>query len=292
MWTDDGFKDYELLDATSGERLERWGEAVLIRPDPQVIWHEPRRHKGWKTADAVYTRSSSGGGSWSANKLPASWTVSWRDLAFKVKPTGFKHTGLFPEQASNWSVLRGSGAGKVLNLFAYTGAATVVCAKAGAKVTHVDAAKGMVTWAKENCALNGVEARFIVDDCAAFVERELRRGNRYDGILMDPPSYGRGPNGQMWKLEDNLYGFVKKAAGLLSDDARFFFINAYTTGLAPSVLTILLETLIVPRLGGRAEADELGLRIGSTGLFLPCGATGRWQRDAAPIGGCGRGTKS
>jgi 23S rRNA (cytosine1962-C5)-methyltransferase len=295
MWMDDGFADYELLDATGGERLERWGKVVLIRPDPQVIWHEPRRHKSWQAADAVYTRSRSGGGAWKQNGLPASWDVSWRDLTFKVKPTGFKHTGLFPEQAANWAVLRGGGGNKqtrrplsVLNLFAYTGAATVVCAKAGANVTHVDAAKGMVAWAKENAALNGVEARFIVDDCLAFVERELRRGNRYDGILMDPPSYGRGPGGQVWKLEDGLYSFVKKAAELLSGNARFFFINAYTTGLAPSVLKYLLESLIVPRFGGYAEADELGLRVSATGLVLPCGATGRWA--VASIGGGGRGT--
>jgi 23S rRNA (cytosine1962-C5)-methyltransferase len=278
MWTDDGFADYELLDATGGERLERWGRHTLIRPDPQVIWREPRRHKGWKHADAVYTRGASGGGEWSANNLPASWKVSWRDLAFTVRPTGFKHTGLFPEQAANWAVLRNSGAKKVLNLFAYTGASTVVCAKAGAAVTHVDAAKGMVGWAKENAALNGVEARFIVDDCSAFIEREQRRGNKYDGILMDPPSYGRGPGGQVWKLEENLYSFVQKAACLLSGDARFFFINAYTAGLAPSVLRYLLECIVVPRFGGSAEADELGLRINATGLFLPCGASGRWMQ--------------
>jgi 23S rRNA (cytosine1962-C5)-methyltransferase len=278
MWTDERFADYELLDATGGERLERWGGHVLIRPDPQVIWHEPRRHKGWKTADAVYTRSGSGGGSWSKNDLPASWNVSWQDLTFKVRPTGFKHTGLFPEQAANWSALRSFGADSVLNLFAYTGAATAACAKAGAMVTHVDAAKGMVAWAKENAALNGVEARFIVDDCGAFVERELRRGSRYDGILMDPPSYGRGTGGRVWKLEDDLYGFVRKAAGLLSEDARFFFINSYTAGLAPSVLKYMLDALIVPRFGGKAEADELGLRVSATGLYLPCGAVGRWIR--------------
>lgn len=290
MWIDENFTDYELLDATRGERLELWGRRTLIRPDPQIIWQEPRRHKGWQNADAVYTRSGSGGGSWSANNLPASWNISWKDLTFKVKPTGFKHTGLFPEQAANWAaaaaLLRMSGSGHsggqaqrpltVLNLFAYTGAATAACAKAGAKVTHVDAAKGMVSWAKENCSLNGVEARFIVDDCSVFAERELRRGNRYDGIIMDPPSYGRGAGGQVWKLEDDLYGLVRKCAGLLSENARFFFINSYTAGLAPSVLKYLLDALIVPRFGGRSEADELGLRVSATGLFLPCGATGRW----------------
>lgn len=267
------------MDAAGGERLERWGEHTLIRPDPQVIWHEPRRHARWKTADAMYTRSKNGGGAWSRNTLPESWNVAWRDLTFKVRPTGFKHTGLFPEQAANWAAMQGLIRGEklnILNLFAYTGAATAACAKAGAKVTHVDAAKGMVSWAKENSSLNGTEARWIVDDCDAFVERELRRGNRYEGILMDPPSYGRGTGGQVWKLEDNLYGFVKKAAELLGGDARFFFINTYTTGLAPSVLRYLLESLIVPRFGGKAEAGELGLRVGATGLYLPCGATGRW----------------
>jgi 23S rRNA (cytosine1962-C5)-methyltransferase len=279
MWTDNDFSGYELLDAAGGERLERWGEHTLIRPDPQVIWHEPRRHARWKTADAMYTRSKNGGGAWSRNTLPESWNVAWRDLTFKVRPTGFKHTGLFPEQAANWAAMQGLIRGEklnILNLFAYTGAATAACAKAGAKVTHVDAAKGMVSWAKENSSLNGTEARWIVDDCDAFVERELRRGNRYEGILMDPPSYGRGTGGQVWKLEDNLYGFVKKAAELLGGDARFFFINTYTTGLAPSVLRYLLESLIVPRFGGKAEAGELGLRVGATGLYLPCGATGRW----------------
>jgi 23S rRNA (cytosine1962-C5)-methyltransferase len=292
MWTDERFDDYELLDATRGERLERWGAHTLIRPDPQVIWHEPRRHKAWQKPDAVYTRSASGGGSWSRNTLPESWNVSWQGLTFKVRPTGFKHTGLFPEQAANWAAVSaliskaGSGGsdGKpkrplsVLNLFAYTGAATAACARAGAKVTHVDAAKGMVSWAKENCSLNGVEARFIIDDCNAFAERELRRGNRYDGILMDPPSYGRGPGGQVWKLEDDLYGFVQKCAGLLSENAVFFFISTYTSGLSPSVLRYLLDSLIVPRFGGRAEAGELGLKVSAAGLYLPCGAAGRWMR--------------
>jgi 23S rRNA (cytosine1962-C5)-methyltransferase len=281
MWTYDGFEGYELLDATGGERLERWGKHVLIRPDPQVIWQEPRRHRGWKSADAVYTRSRSGGGEWSDNNLPGSWNIKWQELAFKVKPTGFKHTGLFPEQAANWKVFselirKGERGLCVLNLFAYTGAATAVCAKAGAKVTHVDAAKGMVAWAKENASLNGAEARWIVDGCDAFVERELRRGNRYEGIIMDPPSYGRGSGGQVWKLEDDLYGFVKKTAGLLSENARFFFINAYTAGLAPSVLRYLLESLVIPRYGGCVEVGELGLRVSATGLYLPCGATGRW----------------
>ncbi|MDR0292771.1 MAG: class I SAM-dependent methyltransferase [Oscillospiraceae bacterium] len=291
MWTDDGFNDYELLDATDGERLERWGGYILVRPDPQVIWREPRRHERWRNADAAYTRGRGGGGRWSQNTpLPASWTVSWRDLTFRVRPTGFKHTGLFPEQAANWAavteLLRASGSGgghplNILNLFAYTGAATLVCARAGANVTHVDAAKGMVAWAKENCTGTGppLRVRWIVDDCGAFVERELRRGSRYDGVWMDPPSYGRGPNGQVWKLEDSLYGLLQKTAGLLSENARFFFLNTYTAGLAPSVLRYLLEALVVPRFGGRVEADELGLRVGATGLVLPSGATGRWMRS-------------
>ncbi|MDR1692428.1 MAG: class I SAM-dependent methyltransferase [Oscillospiraceae bacterium] len=281
MWTDESFEDYKLLDATGGERLERWGRFTLIRPDPQVIWGEPRRHPGWKAADAAYTRSAAGGGSWSRHKLPESWNIRWKNIAFKVKPTGFKHTGLFPEQAANWTALDSliKNAGRplaVLNLFAYTGAATVVCAKAGAKVTHVDAAKGMVSWARENAALNGADARWIVDDCAAFVEREARRGNVYDGIVMDPPSYGRGPNGKPWKLEDDLYPFLQKTVSLLSGEPRFFFLNAYTTGLAPSVLGYLLKTLITPRFGGKAEAEELGLRAEATGLAIPSGATGRW----------------
>ncbi len=283
MWTDENWEDYALLDATSGERLERWGKYTLIRPDPQVIWQEPRRHAGWRKADAVYTRSASGGGSWSRHTLPASWNVTWKDLTFKVKPTGFKHTGLFPEQATNWTALGGfirsaAKAPNVLNLFAYTGAATVVCAKSGARVTHVDAAKGMVGWARENAAQNGADARWIVDDCNAFVEREVRRGNRYDGIIMDPPSYGRGPGGKAWKLEDDLYPFLQKAAGLLSSNPLFFFLNAYTTGLAPSALRYMLEAVLVPRFGGRVEAEELGLRVEATGLTLPSGATGRWMK--------------
>ncbi|MDR1668391.1 MAG: class I SAM-dependent methyltransferase [Oscillospiraceae bacterium] len=283
MWKDEGWEEYTLLDATGGERLERWGRYTLIRPDPQVIWQEPRRHAGWRSADAVYTRSASGGGSWSRHSLPASWNIAWNNFTFKVKPTGFKHTGLFPEQAANWTALSSliRSADRpltVLNLFAYTGAATAVCAKAGAKVTHVDAAKGMVAWARENAALNGAEGRWIVDDCSAFVEREARRGNRYDGILMDPPSYGRAPGGKAWKLEDDLYPFLKKAAELLSGNPRFFFLNAYTAGLAPSVLRYLLEAVLVPRFGGRVEAEELGLRVAATGLMLPSGAVGRWMR--------------
>lgn len=284
MWIAHDFSDYALLDASGGNRLERWGGNILVRPDPQVIWQSPRSHPGWKKPDAVYTRHESGGGQWSKNKLPPAWDLHWRDLTFRVKPTGFKHTGLFPEQAVNWAAMqeivqKRSRAGRpftVLNLFAYTGGATVACAKAGAKVTHVDAARGMVAWAKENAALSGVEARWIVDDCAAFAAREGRRGNRYDGIILDPPSYGRGPNGQVWKIEDDLYPFLESIVPLLSDDASFVFLNSYTTGLAPSVLRILLELLVRARRGGYVEARELGLRIEKTETYLPCGATGRW----------------
>jgi len=282
VWTPEVFPDYELLDAGGFNRLERWGKHILIRPDPQALW-PGQGHPLWEKADAVYNRSEKGGGEWSKNSLPASWSLSWRDLIFKVRPTGFKHTGIFPEQAANWAVMqqliresKKTGQFSVLNLFAYTGAATVSCAKAGALVTHVDAAKGIVSWAKENADLSGIEARWIVDDCTAFVAKELRRGKTYDGIILDPPSYGRGPGGQIWKIEDCLYTLLSQTVQLLSPDAKFLFINSYTTGLAPSVLRYLLEILVSPRFGGRAEARELGLPVTQTGLFLPCGATGRW----------------
>lgn len=284
MWIAEWGGDYRLLDTADGMRLERWGKYTLARPDPQVIWSPQRTSRLWDSADATYTRSPSGGGSWSRNKLPNEWSVSWGNLNFAVKPTGFKHTGLFPEQAANWSVLMDIIAkrrenGKpftVLNLFAYTGASTLCCARAGATVTHVDAARGMVNWARENASANSLEARWIVDGCEAFVAREIRRGNRYDGIIMDPPSYGRGPGGEVWKLEDNLYPFVEQTVKLLSDNAAFFFINSYTTGLAPSVLSYILSLLVKPRFGGYVSADEIGLPVQSSGLNLPCGATGRW----------------
>ncbi len=287
MWVADGWKDYRLLDCGSGEKLERWGDYTLIRPDPQAIWRTPRNHPGWRRADARYARSSSGGGQWDKARLPQRWTVSYQDLTFNVKPMNFKHTGLFPEQAVNWDFLRRriQGAGRevnVLNLFAYTGGATVACAAAGAKVCHVDAAKGMVAWAKENAKSSGLEdapIRYIVDDCAKFVEREIRRGRRYDGVIMDPPSYGRGPSGEIWKLEENLWPFVELVTQVLSDRPLFFLINSYTTGLAPSVLTYLLESLVTPRFGGHTVSDEVGLPVEETGLVLPCGATGRWTAD-------------
>ena len=281
------WNDFEVLDTSSGEKLERWGNVVLARPDPQIIWNTPKGDS-WKKINARYLRSRSGGGSWEVRNMPAgSWTIGYRELTFKIQPTGFKHTGLFPEQAVNWDFamekIRSAGRPiRVLNLFAYTGGATVACAKAGASVCHVDAAKGMVAWAKENAKLSGLEnapIRWIVDDCAKFVEREIRRGKTYDAIIMDPPSYGRGPGGEVWKLEDNLYGFVKLCANVLSDKPLFVLINSYTTGLAPSVLGYLLHLLVAEKYGGRCTWDELGLPVTETGMALPCGATGRWMSE-------------
>ena len=284
MWKAEKWKDYEVLDTSDGEKLERWGRYILVRPDPQVIWFTPRNDRRWREYDAKYARSNSGGGQWSRNRLPERWQIHYRELTFNVKPMNFKHTGVFPEQAENWDFIDAAirAAGRpvsVLNLFAYTGGATLAAAAAGASVCHVDAAKGMVAWAKENAAASGLgEApiRWIVDDCAKFVEREIRRGRRYDAVIMDPPSYGRGPSGEIWKLEKDLYPFVKLVSGVLSDKPLFFILNSYTTGLAPSVLTCLLDTLITPRFGGHTESDELGLPVTDSGLVLPCGATGRW----------------
>lgn len=286
MFTTNAWKDYELLDASDGERLERWGKLLLIRPDPQIIWHSEEKDPAWKRADAVYRRSSSGGGGWIRNNLPESWNISYGSLRFVLRPMGFKHTGLFPEQAANWDwigeLIRGAGRPiKVLNLFAYTGGATVAAAAAGASVVHVDAAKGMVAQAKENASLSGLAdapIRYIVDDCKKFVERELRRGNRYDGIIMDPPSYGRGPGGEVWKLEENIDGLVSLVSGLLSPDPLFFLINSYTTGLSPLTMRYLLGLHVCPRFGGTVEAGELALRVTRTGLYLPCGASTRWSR--------------
>ena len=287
MWVSTDWRDYELIDCGSGEKLERWGDHLLVRPDPQAIWNTPRNHRGWRENAGRYARSATGGGAWQNRSMPEQWTVSYRDLTFHVKPMNFKHTGLFPEQAVNWDWAREkiASAGRpvsVLNLFAYTGAATVACAKAGASVCHVDAARGMVQWARENAKLSGLETapvRWIVDDCAKFVQREIRRGRRYDAVIMDPPSYGRGPTGEVWKLEDDLYPFVELVSGVLSDDPLFLILNSYTTGLAPSVLTYVLETLVSRRFGGRTESAELGLPVSESGLFLPCGATGRWTRN-------------
>ncbi len=287
MWIADGWKEYELLDCGSGEKLERWGDKLLVRPDPQAIWNTPRHHHGWKRPDGRYLRSSAGGGSWEKGRLPGQWQVRYKNLTFQVKPMNFKHTGLFPEQAVNWEfaqeqIKRAGRPVSVLNLCAYTGAASAACAAAGASVCHVDAARGMVQWARENARASGLEeapVRWIVDDCAKFVEREIRRGRRYDAIIMDPPSYGRGPTGEVWKLEDNLYPFVELCAGVLSDEPLFIIINSYTTGLAPSVLTYILETVVSRKFGGRTVSDEIGLPVSETGLVLPCGATGRWTGD-------------
>ena len=287
MWIADQWRDYELLDCGNGEKLERWDTQYLVRPDPQAIWATPRRNPAWKRANARYLRSQSGGGHWEKKALPESWKIRYRDLTFQVKPMNFKHTGLFPEQAVNWDFamekIRSAGRPvSVLNLFAYTGGATVACAKAGASVCHVDAARGMVAWGRENARLSGLgdaPIRWIVDDCAKFVEREIRRGRKYDAVIMDPPSYGRGPSGEIWKLEENLFPFVELVTGVLSDEPLFFLINSYTTGLAPSVLTYLLETLVSRKYGGRTESQELGLPVTATGLALPCGATGRWTAE-------------
>jgi 23S rRNA (cytosine1962-C5)-methyltransferase len=282
----DKWTDYELLDCSRGERLERWGTHLLVRPDPQVIWDTPRRHAGWAKPSARYSRSSAGGGAWEKNDLPASWQIAYGELKFNVKPMSFKHTGVFPEQAVNWDFIAEKIRAaqrplQVLNLFAYTGAASVAAAAAGASVCHVDAARGMVAWARENAKASGLESapiRWIVDDCAKFIEREIRRGRRYDAIIMDPPSYGRGPNGETWKLEDDLFAFVKLAAGALSASPEFVIINSYTTGLSPATLTYIAETLISPKFGGRAKSHELGLPVTETGLILPCGAVMRWER--------------
>ncbi|MCI8594861.1 MAG: SAM-dependent methyltransferase [Oscillospiraceae bacterium] len=287
MWIADGWQDYELLDCSGGEKLERWGNYTLVRPDPQAIWRTKRSHSGWKHPSARYARSRTGGGAWEKNDLPQRWEIGYCNLTFNVKPMNFKHTGLFPEQAANWdfAMERIKSAGRpisVLNLFAYTGGATMACAAAGASVCHVDAAKGMVAWAKENaksCGLEDAPIRYIVDDCGKFVEREIRRGRRYDAIIMDPPSYGRGPGGEVWKLEDSLWDFVSLVSGVLSDKPLFVILNSYTTGLAPSVLTYLLESIVTTKFGGHTESAELGLPVSASGLYLPAGATGRWISD-------------
>ena len=288
MWTCENLGDYELLDCSDGERLERWGKYILIRPDPQVVWKGLRRHPAWKTADASYRRSSSGGGNWSENSLPASWECNIADLSFHIRPMGFKHTGVFPEQAANWEWIRSlcekrTLAGKemkVLNLFAYTGGASLAAAKGGAAVCHVDAAKNMVALARENFALSGMEkapCRFLVDDCMKFVLREQRRGNFYHGIVMDPPSYGRGPRGEVWHLEEELHTLLHETAKLLSPDASFFLVNSYTTGLSGGAVKYLLDEEITKKLGGAVESGELGLCVSQTGGVLPCGFATRWH---------------
>lgn len=285
IWT-----DYELLDTGSGERLERWGDIILIRPDPQIIWESKKKNPLWANAHARYCRSSSGGGKWENHKkMPDVWQIAYGKLSFRLKPMGFKHTGIFPEQAVNWDLsarlIRSADRPiKVLNLFGYTGAASLACLNAGAHVTHVDASKGMVQWARENAQCSGLSekpARWLVDDCLKFVQREARRGNKYDGIIMDPPSYGRGPGGEIWKLEEQLYSLLSSCLPILSENPLFFVLNSYTTGLSPSVMSYLLGTLLCPKFGGSVSADEIGLKVTETGLVLPCGSTALWQAENA-----------
>ncbi|MCQ2449530.1 MAG: class I SAM-dependent methyltransferase [Clostridia bacterium] len=282
------FPDYELIDATDGERLERWGDYLLIRPDPQVIWSGDRRDPRWKKANAVYHRSSSGGGYWEQiSYVPDVWTINYADLTFRLKPMGFKHTGLFPEQAVNWAlasklIKNENRPVSVLNLFGYTGAATISALKAGASVTHVDASKGMVQWAKENAAATGVAdrpVRWLVDDCLKFVKREIRRGNTYDGIIMDPPSYGRGPGGEVWKLEQQLSELLTETGKLLSDNAVFFILNTYTGGLSPSILNYMVREIVAKNRGGDVSTDEIGLPVTCRNIVLPCGNTTVWKKD-------------
>lgn len=291
MWIADGWKDYEVIDTSSGEKLERWGDYILLRPDPQVIWNTKREHPLYKKLNGHYHRSTKGGGEWEFFDLPTEWSINYKDLTFNLKPFSFKHTGLFPEQATNWdwfsSIIKREKARnqereiKVLNLFAYTGGATLAAAKAGAAVTHVDASKGMVTWAKENAISSGLKdapIRWLVDDCVKFVEREIRRGNKYDAIIMDPPSYGRGPKGETWKIEEAVFPLINICADILKSEPLFFLINSYTTGLQPAVLSYMLNTVFVERFGGKVEADEIGLPVSSNGLILPCGASGRYTK--------------
>lgn len=289
MFLADNWKDYEVIDTGGGEKLERWGDYYLVRPDPQVIWDTPRTDKHWKNPNGHYHRSNKGGGEWEFSHLPDEWTISYRNLKFCLKPFAFKHTGLFPEQAANWdwfsSIIKKALADEpgreisVLNLFAYTGGATISAAAAGAKVTHVDAAKGMVGWAKENAKISGLSdapIRWLVDDCVKFVEREIRRGNKYDAIIMDPPSYGRGPKGEIWKLEDSVFAFIEKTAQILADKPLFVLVNSYTTGLQPAVLSYMMNTVYVRKFGGSVTAGEVGLPVTTNGLILPCGCSGRY----------------
>lgn len=286
MWIADNWQEYEVLDTSGGEKLERWGEYILVRPDPQVIWNTPRRNQGWNHPHGHYHRSSRGGGQWEDFGLPQRWQIHYRELTFHLQPFQFKHTGLFPEQAVNWDwfgekIRQARRPVKVLNLFAYTGGATLAAAAAGASVTHVDASKGMVGWAKENAAASNLAdrpVRWLVDDCVKFVEREIRRGNRYDGIIMDPPSYGRGPKGEIWKIEEKIHPFIHLCTEILSEDPLFFLVNSYTTGLQPAVLSYLIHTELTGKFGGQVTAEEIGLPVSENGLVLPCGASGRWER--------------
>ncbi|URN93992.1 MAG: class I SAM-dependent methyltransferase [Candidatus Pristimantibacillus lignocellulolyticus] len=289
MYIADQWTDFEVIDTGEGDKLERWGNYVLRRPDPQIIWPIQELDEQWRKADAHYYRSNSGGGEWKVKnpKLPERWTISYKELRFHIKPTSFKHTGLFPEQAANWSwmmdkIRQANRPIRVLNLFAYSGGATVACAAAGAEVCHVDASKGMVQWAKENAQLSGLEdapIRYITDDVFKFVQREQRRGRTYDAIIMDPPSYGRGPKGETWKLEENLYPFLQSCTSILSDNPLFLLINSYTTGLSPTVLEHLLTMSMQKKYGGEINCGEIGLPITKSGLALPCGILGRWESN-------------
>ncbi len=281
------WKDYELIDTSDGERLERWGDIILIRPDPQIIWSTGRKNPLWRNAHARYYRSNKGGGHWETyRKVPDRWTIRYNQLVFNIKPMGFKHTGVFPEQAVNWDfaaekIRNENRPLKVLNLFGYTGCATLSCMKAGAMVCHVDASKGMVQWARENAQSSSIAdlpVRWLVDDCVKFVQREIRRGNRYDGIIMDPPSYGRGPGGEVWKLEEQLFPLVDLCRQVLSDNPVFFILNSYTTGLSPAVMEYLLGVQLQQSFGGSVSSDEIGLRVTDTGLVLPCGSTAIWEK--------------
>ncbi|MGN0347724.1 MAG: class I SAM-dependent methyltransferase [Lachnospiraceae bacterium] len=293
MWIANRWNDYEVIDTSAGEKCERWGDYILVRPDPQVIWNTPKEHLSWRKMNGHYHRSNKGGGEWEFFNLPEEWSIRYAlpeevnapVLEFHLKPFSFKHTGLFPEQAVNWDwfskkIAKAGRPIKVLNLFAYTGGATIAAAVAGANVTHIDASKGMVAWAKENAASSNLpqtSTRWLVDDCMKFVEREIRRGNHYDGIIMDPPSYGRGPKGEIWKIEESIYPFIQATSQLLSEQPLFFLVNSYTTGLQPAVLTYLLETTVCKKYGGYVTSSEIGLPVSSNGLVLPCGASGRWE---------------
>ncbi len=283
----DKWKDYEILDMANGEKLERWKDVVLVRPDPQIIWSKKSFPKLWKDVNATYNRSKTGGGSWNYNKkMPQSWKIKYKDLTFNIKPMGFKHTGLFPEQAVNWDwmidkIKNSKREIKVLNLFAYTGGATVACLSAGASVCHVDSSKGMVAWAKENVTSSGLEkrpVRYIVDDVVKFVNREIRRGNKYDAIIMDPPSYGRGANGEVWQFEENIFDLVNLCMNVLSDNPLFFLINSYTTGISSKVLENILKLNIPSKYKGSFDAGEIGLPMNNSSLVLPCGIYGRWEK--------------
>ena len=284
----ENWKDYELIDCSDGERLERWGDIILVRPDPQVIWKTPKENPLWYNPHAIYNRSNTGGGSWRVcKKMPDVWQIGLDDLRFNIKTMGFKHTGLFPEQAVNWDytreLIRNAGRPvKVLNLFAYTGGATIACLSENAHVVHVDASKGMTAWAKENAISSGVadgSVRWIVDDCIKFVQREIRRGNKYDIIIMDPPSYGRGPGGEVWKLEDEVYGFVELCSELLYEDSLMMLINSYTTGLSSSVMEYILGAVIKKKFGGKVSSSEIGLPVTDSGMILPCGASAIWEKE-------------